>query len=180
MNEEIWKPVPGFVGRYEVSNHGRVRSLDMLKRIRNGGMQPKPGRLISVVYGSHGYPTVSLSMDGKVYRAKLIHRLVAEVFVPNPEAKPNVNHKNGVRTDSHFENLEWVTQKENCIHAARILGTCRPPRFEGSKHPSAKLTEHDVIQIRSMTGSSRVVGDLFGVSKHTIKLIRKRRIWTHV
>ena len=65
-----------------------------------------------------GYPTVSLGRRNK----QLVHRLVAEAFIPNPERRPQVNHKNGDRTDNRVNNLEWVSSRENILHRGRVLG----------------------------------------------------------
>jgi hypothetical protein len=180
MNTEIWKPVPGFEGHYEVSNQGRVRSHDFMRPIRNGGLQPCRGRIIKQFVGSHGYPAVTLNKDGIQLRGRLVHRLVALAFIPNPEQKKQVNHKDGNRLNPVASNLEWVTPSENSIHSANILKTCIPPKILGSKHHSSKLTESDIPKIRAMSGSSRIVGLAFGVSRDTIKLIRKGKVWKHV
>lgn len=74
-----------------------------------------------------GYLLVGLFKDKKIY-AKLVHRLVAQAFIPNPENKPQVNHKNGIKTDNCVSNLEWVTNSENILHSYRELGRKTPPK----------------------------------------------------
>lgn len=109
-SNEIWKPVKGYEDYYEVSNMGRVKSL--LNTSRSGVMSPSKNL--------YGYYNLSLSLHGKI-RRHLVHRLVAEAFIPNICDKPQVNHKNGNVTDNCVENLEWVTAKENMQHAFHVL-----------------------------------------------------------
>ena len=96
--EEIWKPVVGYEGLYEVSNFGRVFSMHTNRVIKNR----LTGR----------YLQVSLSKNGKVIQP-LVHRLVAEAFISNPDNLPCVNHKNEDKTDNRVENLEWCTWEYN-------------------------------------------------------------------
>lgn len=116
MEEEIWKEISGHEGRYMVSSIGRVKSMQH----RRGN--PPPNRLrimrgidkiLKPFLAGRGYPCVSIGERNK----KLIHRLVAEAFIPNPEKKPTVNHKNGIKSDNRVENLEWCSYADNNKHA---------------------------------------------------------------
>lgn len=115
FNEE-WKTIPGFGGRYEVSNIGRIRSY------ANGRHGNKDGFVVlkqKKIRG--GYLQVNLYMpngNGKQY-CKLVHRLVAEAFVLNPNDLPVVNHMDGNKVNNMADNLEWVTVSENRFHAVR-------------------------------------------------------------
>ena len=100
MKTEQWKFVPEFEGLYEVSNHGNVRS-------KTGVLKP---------YAAYkGYLYIDLYNGSKKSRKKFsVHRLVALVWVPNPDNKPEIDHINGINTDNRAENLRWVTRSENC------------------------------------------------------------------
>lgn len=119
--EEIWKDVVGYEGYYQVSNLGRVRSLD---RIASNGRKIKGKILSTKVNTPPYYPRVSLSVNGKMKLAQ-VHRLVAQAFVynPDPEHKTQVGHKDESRTNNRADNLEWVTPKENSnmpLHRKRV------------------------------------------------------------
>lgn len=115
--EEEWRDIPGYEGYYQVSNLGRVRSLD---RVVNGHGRGFPrlhkSRIIAQSYNHYGYRTISLCMDSKP-KTHLVHRLVANAFISNCENKEDVNHINGMKTDNAVTNLEWATRKENMQHA---------------------------------------------------------------
>ena len=119
--EEIWKDVVGYEGYYQVSNLGRVRSLD---RIASNGRKIKGKILSTKVNTPPYYPRVSLSVNGKMKLVQ-VHRLVAQAFVynPDPEHKTQVGHKDESRTNNRADNLEWVTPKENSnmpLHCKRV------------------------------------------------------------
>ena len=104
-NIEIWKPVVGYEGLYEVSNLGKVKAIKWHRGEEEKEMKP---------YTTYkGYLRLRLTKNGKGKQFQ-IHRLVAEAFIPNPENKPYIDHINTDRTDNRVENLRWVTNKENC------------------------------------------------------------------
>lgn len=112
---EIWKDIKGYEGYYQVSNMGRVRSLD---RIVGKKRRLYKGRVIMERTHDNGYKFVRLNKDNRFYQP-LIHRLVAKAFIPNPENKPTVNHIDENKKNNCVDNLEWATYKENCIHGTR-------------------------------------------------------------
>lgn len=104
---EKWKAIEGTDGKYEVSSTGKVRSNNYLGHGKTKEMKP---------WDNGGYQRVTLWSGGKKAN-RLIHRLVAEAFIPNPENKPEVNHKDGNKYNNRADNLEWSTRKENLDHA---------------------------------------------------------------
>lgn len=108
--KEVWKDIEGFEGLYQVSNLGRVKSLNYKGSGKEGILRSNPNPNC-IGYG--GYCLVSLRSKTTNTRTYSIHRLVATAFIPNPENKPIVNHINHNKQDNRVTNLEWVTQKEN-------------------------------------------------------------------
>lgn len=109
---EIWKDVVGFEGYYQVSNLGRVRSLDRFITDKRGLKRNHKGFVKKLTPGNHGYMTAGLCRNGKNTQW-LVHRLVAEAFIPNKEKLPFINHKDEVKDNNHVSNLEWCTQEYN-------------------------------------------------------------------
>jgi hypothetical protein len=114
--KEIWKYIENFYGYYEVSNRGRIRSVDRYVDHRFGYSQLRKGKMKKITLDKDGYGLLHLYKNNKNHTRKA-HRLVLQAFVPNPENKPQVNHINGNKLDNRVENLEWCTDKENKIHA---------------------------------------------------------------
>lgn len=112
--KEIWKDIENYEGFYQVSNLGRVRSLDRFVKWRDKKYFVK-GKLMKQIIGPWGYPWVSLRKD-KTRKSKLVHILVAKAFIPNPLNLPIVNHKDENKTNAFAENLEWCTQQYNSVY----------------------------------------------------------------
>ena len=102
--EEEWRPIKGYEGLYEVSNLGRVKSLNYNHTKKEG--------MLKLFKDKDGYLIVNLSKDKITCRFK-VHRLVGETFIPNPENKPCIDHINTIKNDNRVENLRWATYEEN-------------------------------------------------------------------
>lgn len=111
---ELWEPIKGLEGYYEISNLGRVKSLERTKSQWNGYKMieyqiPEKIRKPRI---NNGYYMVNLTVNGKRYQ-EWIHKLVANAFIPNLENRPQIDHKNGRKLDNRANNLRWVTSSEN-------------------------------------------------------------------
>ena len=113
---EIWRDIAGYEGLYQVSNMGRVRSIDHIVKTKTGkdmfvkGMMKKP----TTYKGGYQYVNLQHRKKKKMFQ---VHRLVAAAFIPNPDNKPEVNHIDAVKDNNCVSNLEWVTGEENNKHA---------------------------------------------------------------
>lgn len=139
--------IKGYEGLYQVSNMGEVRSLArVVNGISHGAVTKRvsPAKVLKLLpFGkSKAYRKVALSKDGKIKQC-MVHRLVAEAFIPNPYNKPHVNHKNEIGSDNTVTNLEWVTAKENInygTHNLRVsLAQKGKPHLKGVLSPSYGL-----------------------------------------
>ena len=176
---EQWKAIAGFEGRYEVSDEGRVRSLDRYVMSGRGGLRPLKGQIIvpevlTSNRSSATYLKVKLCKNSKHYHRQ-VHRLVAEAFIPNPENKPQVNHLKRPKTNNAVNNLEWATKAEDEAYAL-----ANEEKARGSKQGSAKLNTKDVLMIRKRyaNGESQYkLANDFDISRSQIGNIVNRKNW---
>ena len=110
--KEIWKDIKGYEGLYQVSNLGRVKSLERKVLRSEGEYRTISERILKPQTTLRGYQRIGLHYKGinKLFR---IHRLVAQAFIPNPDNKPEVNHIDGKTSNNRVDNLEWVTAAQN-------------------------------------------------------------------
>lgn len=159
---EIWKTIPEDF--YEISSKGNIRR--------------KNKKILKLQVDKDGYLYVVLSCSGK-RPTKKIHRLVAEVFLPNPLKKPQVNHKDGVKSNNNVENLEWVTSSENINHAFKL----NLKNQKGSKHNGVKLTIEKInlfFKLRKEGITIKEIGKETGTPPKTVERILYRTSWKHL
>lgn len=141
---EKWKPVQGYEGFYEVSNEGRVRSVDRYVKQRDKFMQLKKGKVLSPAKNRLGYMCVALSRENKL-SARTIHRLVAIAFIKNPNGYKEINHIDGNKQNNNVENIEWSTRSKNINHAIK-MGLL--VHATGEKHHQSKFTDQQIKELR--------------------------------
>lgn len=116
--DEIWKDIPSYEGYYQVSNLGNFRSVPRIIRYKNSGTRLYPAKSLLTETTKDNYQRITLMKEGVKQRFQA-HRLVALAFIPNPENKPCINHKDGNKSNNCVDNLEWCSYSENTLHAIR-------------------------------------------------------------
>ena len=179
---EIFKTVSEYTD-YEVSNFGRIRTKSRLIRYTHSVTKKEhfrktESKFLKIQYNNRtGYKFCQLYLDKKMYNVN-IHRLVAKEFLTNYLDYDTVNHKDGNKHNNTVENLEWCTHQYNHEHATKT-----GLKAKGSKISSSKLTDNSVHAIKYflLKGMSYLeLSVAFNVSRATIYLINKNKIWKHV
>jgi uncharacterized protein YerC len=166
INMEIWKTVPLYENRYEVSNFGRIKSLKKPHRTYEKILKP--------VF-QNGYYAIDLG-NGINIKRFLLHRIVCSAFNDNLENKPQVNHKDGNKLNNSLDNLEWCTRSENQLHAIETgLRTTK-----GIKNSQSKLTEDIVLKILKDNRMYKLISNEYNISIPTISDIKRGYSWTHI
>lgn len=155
---EQWRDIPCYEGFYQASTFGNI------KRLYKSGKE----KILKPSLKTNGYLIVSLSKNN-TRKSFDVHRLVAQVFIPNTENKSQVNHKNGIKTDNRVENLEWITPLENMSHAVSMGLTA-----QGEKNRLAKISNELAKFIRenpdNLTG--RQLASMFNLKPQSITQIQ--------
>lgn len=177
--DEVWKPVVGYEGEYEVSDIGRVRSVARPVRNRWGTETIRSSKLRAIGVKREGYRFVNLfrKQHGK---PMYVHRLVAMAFLPNPNDYPQVNHLDGDKSNNRSSNLEWCTGSVNCRHA---INENLYDQARGESTPMAKVTERDVLEMRRLWRAGIMQKDIaekFGVGRKAVTKIVNYQRWKHV
>ena len=170
--KELWKEIPNF-SRYHCSNTGKLKTFSW-----KGG---KETRILKPHPNHKGYLMTMLKRDDGKSKTVTVHRMVATTWLENLENKPEINHKNGIKTDNMVDNLEWCTQEENRAHA---IENDLQYVLKGEEIGNSILTKEQVIEIREkfvprIYGRDKLAQE-YGVKPCTIKDVILRRSWKHI
>lgn len=164
--QEVWLPIQGYEGIYEVSNLGRVKRVKHFVFHKNNTKHLLPEKMLKPTKRNYNtYYSVGLWMNN-IDKRFTVHRLMAIHFIPNPENKPHINHIDGNKDNNSLSNLEWVTRSENLKHAMS-LGVMRNQFKAGYESKLCKLTPDDVRGIKKMRKEGktlREIGCVYGIS----------------
>lgn len=177
---EVWKPIPSYEGLYEVSNLGKVRSLD--RKVfweRFQVYTTKHGKILKFKIDRAGYRRVTLYKDDKA-RHWYVHRLVLLAFVGLPQNNQECCHNDGSRTNNTLSNLRWDTKESNMKDTMKH-GTSYFSTQKGIKNANAKLNDKIVKEIRNRSNENQyTLAKEYGVSQVTIWKVIAKKIWKHI
>lgn len=150
--EEIWKDVPGYEGKYKISNKGNLIKLSHYSK--KGRYYPES--IVPTFKNYKGYIQIYL-FDNNQRKTTTIHRLIAKAFISNPDNKDQINHKNGIKDDNRIENLEWCNQSENMRHA---FDTGLKEGLPGEKNGRATLSQETVDLVKTKYNNGEKLPDI--------------------
>lgn len=160
---EDWNYCKYWESRFVISSCGHVVSLSTYQPMR-----------ITILPNGYYYLPIIVQKPKRITHTSYLHRLIAATFIPNPQNKPQVNHKDGDKSNNCIENLEWVTQSENNFHATRILGHKRnTKKIEEYNKRRRLFSDEQVRLIRSKNLTKSQVRDLFGIDSDSVYEIKK-------
>ncbi len=176
--EENWRVIPSY-SKYMASDLGRIKTFNW----KNKGIE----RVMKPALDSCGYLRTMLLNDEGKYDTIKVHRIIAKTFIPNPENKETVNHKNSIKSDNRVHNLEWATRSENIKHAYKNDRMSN----KGEMNPVATLTDEQVIEIRKNyvygrkcrrkgEETKKDIAARYGVGVHVIKQVVLGETWKHL
>lgn len=154
------KWIKGYESYYKIDINGNVLSYYF-----------SPAKLLTIQTHRQGYKQVGLWKDGKT-KHKLLHRLVAETYIPNPKKLPFINHIDFDKSNNHVSNLEWCNQKANVMHSVK-----------NSKHGATKLSSKNVFLIWKMLKvgiPEQIIADFFNTTQPNIHAIKIGKTWGHI
>jgi len=171
---ENWRDIESFEGAYEVSDTGKIRSLERI--VRNGPKSERtlPAIVVAPYIRPQGYATVRLGLGGSK-TSLYVHRIVAGAFLGKGEAGQEVCHRNGDKADNRVGNLYWGTRLENMADRERLGEAAR-----GEQHGHAKLSEAQVLAIRRDERFQYLIAAEYGVSRRLVGMIKAGKVWKHV
>lgn len=173
---EVWKDISGYKGLYQISSLGNIRSTSKTRINKWKKPYKISGKLLKPSLRG-GYRIIVLYQGDVKRKTFAVSRLVAQAFIPNPKNKPEVNHKDGIRINDFYKNLEWSTKSENVIHSYSVLHRYASNFGKNNNLPISvrqvdKKTRKVLNRFRSMTKAQ----DVTGISRHHIgKCIKGKR-----
>ena len=143
LRNEEWKEIPNFSKLYYISNYGRILRIEhtRLSYRYNKSGKLYPTKILKASKNKQGYINTQINLNNS-FKSFKVHRLVAEAFIPNPENKPQVNHKDGNKLNNRVDNLEWCTNGENGKHAWE--NGLRTKRIGNNNKFSVKVNQYDL------------------------------------
>lgn len=176
-NKEVWRDIPDYVGMYQVSNSGRVRSLDRKVTYSTGATRVHKGRVLKCAPDKDGYNIVSLCRNGSQLTFR-VARLVLIAFRGNQDDL-QVCHGNGINSDDRLMNLRWGTAEEN-NNDKMIHGTVARGAANGGGNKLDEKTVVDIVRLVNSGIQQKLVASKYGISPSMVCRIMNGEKWAHI